>query len=478
MGIRDSKAKPGLWLSTFISLAGLLLIVLVAYIIEKAINLDFNKDLLKVISLVIAVIPPILWLTIFYRQDRMNPEPKGLVFKTLILGALVQKAVYTPVISWIMPHSSRGSTVISGKLITAIVLTAVIQEAIKLLSVRYSVYSSREFDEAVDGIIYGSALGLGFAAMSSIDSIISAGGAMLTNATSLVVVENFSHASITGLSGYILGISKHKKFNALRLPFALILASVLNAVVQFLLSTVVRQGFRVNYIIGLIPAALVAVIVFGVLVMISSRQEKAGLDETHEPSGRGKAIAGDLPVWALFIVAMAMGLIINKTSVRIQTQTIDNIIEIQYPSSWIQSMNENDVFRAADMANSMGREFVCVKKLPLTSLMNVEVNSEEEKLQNAAAAWTIKSGMNYRFYQPEDGYYTDTKGKEAYVINYIYIKSGQASSGANKTDIGYGRDILCIYGNDLYIITISSGYENYVLNGNKLVNVNYSFNGD
>jgi len=476
MGVRDSKNKLGLWLSTFISIAGLLLIVLIAYIFEKAVNHGFNKNLLTVISVVIAVIPPILWLTIFYRQDRLNPEPKSLVFKTLILGALVHKAVYTPLISWVLPQSSKGSASISGKLITAIVITAIIQEAVKLLSVRYSVYSSREFDEAVDGIIYGSALGLGFAAMSSIDTIFSAGGAMLTNVTSLVVIENFSHASITGLSGYILGISKHKKFNVLWLPFALVLSSALNALVHFLLNTVVRQGFKVNYIIGLIPAALVAVIVFGVLVMISSRHEKAGGEEIHETLGKVKAITGDLPVWVLLILTVAAGLLVNKTAGRIQTQTIDNIIEIQYPSSWIQSMNENEVFKAADMVNNMGQEFVCVKKLPLNGLMNVEGKSEEEKLQNAAAAWTIKSGMNYRFYQPEDGYYTDARGKESYVINYTYIKNGQASSGANKADIGYGRDILCIYGSDLYIITISSRYENYILNGNKLINVNYSFN--
>ncbi len=477
MSIKDSKTKLGLWLSTFISIAGLLLIVFIAFILEKTISLNLNKSLSTIISVIIAIIPPILWLTVFYRQDRLNPEPKSLVLKTLILGALVQKALYVPIISFVFPQSNKSITTMGSNLVITIILVALIQEAVKLLSVRYSVYPSKEFDEDIDGIIYGSALGLGFAAMTSIDNIISSGGAMLTNATTLVVIETFAHASITGLSCYILGVSKQKKFNILRLPLALLLSTALNALTQFLLDAVVRQGFKVNYIIGLIPAALVAIIIFGVLVIISSRHEKEGGDKAFEPLERKKAIAGILPVWALLLITIVVGMLVNNAAVKNQAYKVDNVVEIKYPSDWIQCKSEVDIFKAAKMANGGGQEFVSVKKLPLSGLINVEVKSEEEKLQNAAAAWSIKSGMNYRFYQSEDGYFLDIKGKETYVINYVYINNSQAGLGsAKKADIGYGRDILSITGSDLYIITISSDYKNYVINDNKLGNVAYSFN--
>lgn len=479
MSIKNTKTKLGLWLSTFISITGLLLIVLIAFIFEKTINLNLNKSLSTIISVIIAIIPPILWLTVFYRQDRLNPEPKSLVLKTLILGALVQKALYVPIISFVFPQGNRSITTMGSNLVITIILVAVIQEAVKLLSIRYSVYPSKEFDEDIDGIIYGSALGLGFAAMTSIDNIISSGGAMLTNVTSLVVIETFAHASITGLSCYILGVSKQRKFNIFRLPIALLIAAGLNAITQFLLNTVVRQGFKVNYIIGLIPAALVAIIVFGVLVIISSRHEKEGGDQAFEPLERKKAIAGILPVWALLAITIVVGVLVNNATVKNQIYKVDNVVEIQYPSDWIQFKSDTDIFKAAEMVNGGGQEFVSVKKLPLSSLMNVEAKSEEEKLQNAAAAWSIKSGMNYRFYQSEDGYYLDTKGKETYVINYVYISNTQAGLvGAKRADIGYGRDILSVTGSDLYIITISSCYENFVINGNTLSNVEYSFNAN
>ena len=87
--------------------------------------------------------------------------------------------------------------------------------------------------------------------------------------------------------------------------------------------------------------------------------------------------------------------------------------------------------------------------------MNVETKTEEEKLQNAAAAWSIKAGRTNRFYQAENGYYLDSKGKETYIINYVYITNNKSAFGdINKPDIGYARDILTIINNDLYYYLI------------------------
>jgi RsiW-degrading membrane proteinase PrsW (M82 family) len=477
MSIKDSKTKLGLWLSTFISMAGLILIVFIALFFEKTISPNFNKTVKIIISIIIAIIPPLLWLTIFYRQDRLNPEPKSFVFKTMVLGALVQKAIYTPVVAIVFPNGNSGITSIGSKLIVNIILIAIIQESMKLLSVRYSIYPSKEFDEVIDGIIYGSALGLGFAAMTSIDNIVTSGGAMLTNVTALVVIETFAHASITGLSCYVLGVSKYKKYNLFRLPVAVIIASALNAITQFLLNTIVRRGFKINYILGLIPAALVAFIVFGVLVYLSSKHEKEAANIGKSPIEPKKAMAGIIPVWIILALTLFSGLLISNSALKNQVYTVDNIIEVQYPPRWIQSNNETDLFKASDIDKDGGTNFVSVKKVPLDSLMNVETKTEEEKLQNAAAAWSIKAGRTNRFYQAENGYYLDSKGKETYIINYVYITNSKSAFGdINKPDIGYARDILTIVNNDLYIITLSSSYENFVLNNNELPNVSYAFN--
>lgn len=468
------NAQKGLWQSTFISMAGLLLIVVLSFIIEKTVAASFSRNLMTIVSVIFAVIPPLLWLTIFYRQDRLNPEPKGFVFKILLLGALVQKAFYTPIVALAVPNGNTTLSAITRNYILTVIIVGIVQESSKLLAVRYSVYTSREFDEKVDGIIYGSAMGLGFAAMTSIDSIISSGGAMLTNATCLVVIETLAHASITGLSCYILGASKQKKFNIFRLPLALLLAAALNSTTQLLLDSVTRKGLKVNYIIGLIPAALVALLVFVVLVFISSKGEKENLNtENPEPK---KALLGIIPVWAMLVITLIFGFLVNHAYQDTQTITVANQIDMQYPSNWIKLSGGNNIFKAGNMIKGDGKEFVSVKKLPINSIIAVETKNQEEILQNAAASWSIKAGMNYRFYQPEQGYFLDSKGKETYIIDYVYIDSNQTNLGEkSKPSIGYGRDILSIVENDIYIITVSTSYEKYVLNNSILNEIKYAF---
>lgn len=53
------NSRLSLWLSTFISIVGLLFIVLIAYIIEKVFNTNnLSNDILTIISFIIALIPP------------------------------------------------------------------------------------------------------------------------------------------------------------------------------------------------------------------------------------------------------------------------------------------------------------------------------------------------------------------------------------------------------------------------------------
>ena len=245
------------------------------------------------------------------------------------------------------------------------------------------------------------------------------------------------------------------------------------------MNAVVRRGFKINYILGLIPAAVVACIVFGVLVFLSSKHEKEDAGIERVPLESRKALTGMIPVWVIFVVALGAGILISNAALKNNVSTVDSFIEVSYPSNWIESRGEADIFRASGIDKDGGTNFICVKKVPLDSMMNVDSISEEEKLQNAAAAWSIKAGRANRFYQAEDGYYLDTKGKETYIINYVYISNRQSSKGdINKPDIGYGRDVLSIVNDDLYIITLSTSYDNFVINDNKIIDLDYRFNID
>lgn len=455
----------------FISIPGLLLLVFLASVAEK--NLNPGTGLYKIISVITAVLPSVLWITVFYSQDRRNPEPKSFVFKTLILGALVQKAVYAPVISLIFPKGNTSYLALDY--ISTVIMTAVIQEAVKLLAIRYSIYSGGRFDEKIDGVVYGSALGLGFAAMTSLDSILATGGAMLSNAASMAVIEAFAHASITGLSCYFLSVSKYKKFSAFRLTAGLLAASALNALTQFLLNSVTRVGFNVNYYLGLIPAGILAVLIFGILIKISSTDEKdASLTKPAAPTPRKEFLAV-LPVWVVLLITVTAGYFLSNT-LKMKTCSIDDVLELHYPSHWMQVTQDEDLFKAADMINGDKLRFVSVKRVPLDKLMNLNTASEEEMLHNTADAWTIKSGMNYRFYQPVKGYFLDSKGTGTYILEYIYINSNHSKTGEMSVPaIGYGRDVISILDGQVYILTISTNYDDSIQGKGILNEVSYKY---
>ncbi|NLU32037.1 MAG: PrsW family intramembrane metalloprotease [Clostridiaceae bacterium] len=455
------RNRPGLWLSTAVSIVGLLLVVLFSYIVERTLDLTINSVLRTLISLLIAFVPPLIWLTVFYRQDRLEPEPKSFVFKTLILGALVQKALYAPIMDFVMPKTQTGPII--SDYIFSVILVALLQESMKLLAVRYSIYVSDEFDEKIDGIIYGSALGLGFAAMTNLDMIVSHGGSVFTAISSIVVIESLAHASITGLSCYFLGITKFSKFNMIRLPAAVIIATTLNAASSILVDTLVRQGFRVNYLLGIIPPALLAVVIFGILVIITS---KSPGEETPVAMTRKQSFLTVFPVWVLMVAVLVTGFIIRSTPEKSSAVTLDGGIKIAYPASWTQSRREDAVFMASDLLAGGGQNFICVREMDMNSLISFRGNEGVPELEDLSAAWAIRTGRDYKFYQSVKAYPMEFGGQDAHVTEYIYIsdsKSPVPGSRSSSPGIGYSRDIIMTVGNHVYVITISTGYDDWIL---------------
>jgi len=470
------KNRPGLWLSTLVSIVGLLLVVLFSYIIERTLDLTINSTLLTLISLLIAFVPPLLWLTVFYRQDRLDPEPKSFVFKTLILGALVQKAVYAPIMKVMIPEAQTGPNI--SDYIFTVILVALIQESIKLLSVRYSIYVSDEFDEKIDGIIYGSAVGLGFAAMINLDLIISNGGSVLTAISSIVVIESLAHASFTGLSCYFLGISKFSKFNMIRLPTAIIIATTLNALSRILIDEMVRDGFRMNYMLGIIPAALVAVVIFGILVIITS---KTPGKEAAVVMTKRQSVLSVLPVWILMIAALTTGFVIKNAPDKTTTVSLDGGIQIAYPASWTQSKKEGSLFTAIDLMAGGGQNYVSVREMDIDSLISFKGGEGLPELDDIGAAWAIRTGRDYKFYQSIKTYPWQFGDQDAHVTEYIYIsdsKSAMPGSKSSSPGIGYSRDIIMTDGEHVYIITVSTGYNDWVLKKDNLKKISLSLSND
>ncbi|MFY0564660.1 PrsW family intramembrane metalloprotease [Archangium lansingense] len=114
-----------------------------------------------------AVVPSLLLLWYIYAKDR-NPEPRGLLLKTFLLGAAICAPV-VPVAMWLESLGRQWETGIwSTALVQAFLGAAIPEELFKYLVLRRYVWNKPAFDEPLDGVVYGATASLGFATLENI----------------------------------------------------------------------------------------------------------------------------------------------------------------------------------------------------------------------------------------------------------------------------------------------------------------------
>lgn len=111
--------------------------------------------------LLLALIPALAVLYYYYNRDR-HPEPWQGVATCFILGGM---AIFPAlaVERWLFSQHLGESLSPRARLFLDCVLTVgVTEESLKMLVVLVAVFWRRDFDEPVDGLIYGTAASMGF----------------------------------------------------------------------------------------------------------------------------------------------------------------------------------------------------------------------------------------------------------------------------------------------------------------------------
>ena len=114
-----------------------------------------------------ALIPSLLLLQYVYARDK-NPEPRGVLLRTFLWGAVICVPV-VPVARWLESLGAHWSTgVWSAALVQAFLGAAIPEEGFKYLVLRRYVWNQRAFDEPLDGVVYGVTASLGFATLENL----------------------------------------------------------------------------------------------------------------------------------------------------------------------------------------------------------------------------------------------------------------------------------------------------------------------
>jgi RsiW-degrading membrane proteinase PrsW (M82 family) len=264
--------RKGMWTAILALIVGLAAFVAAVFFLAP--DNVLTGPALVAVGLLLALVPAVIWLVVFYLQDRAEPEPKQYLSGVFILGLLLAAAVGQPLIQNVFQVNEWASGSLGLRLLAGITIVGAIQEFLKYAAVRYSIYNSPEFDERIDGIIYGAAAGLGYATYLNVDYVLSNGGVDLGVGAVRVAVVALAQASFAGVTGYFLGRAKFENRGPFWLPAGLLLAAVLNGVVTTLLSEITRTGLRPTPLNGLILAAAVAAATFAILFAIMRRNSR------------------------------------------------------------------------------------------------------------------------------------------------------------------------------------------------------------
>lgn len=225
---RIATNRVGLWWALALQLLGLLVFVLFCNFVVPSLGQGLDEGGRIALGFVLSLAPALLWLGIFYGFDRIEPEPKQMVFVTFVAGALLFAALQRPVLQGIFQidqwiYTSWWSRILGGALIIG-----VFTQYLVFLAVRYIAFEHPEFDERVDGVVYAIAAGLGIATVVNFLYVVDRGGVDLSIGSLRMVVNTLAYGSFAGVLGFFLGQARFERTPIWYLPAGLSIAALMH----------------------------------------------------------------------------------------------------------------------------------------------------------------------------------------------------------------------------------------------------------
>lgn len=214
---------------------GLLAFVIAAFLVERGAGLDGPVSLGPLARVAFAAAPSALWLGYFRAQDSQTQEPMSLLLVMYLAGALIAGPVASFAVGVVLEPDAAAAPVFdrfgAERLVSAFLVVAMAQELCKYAVVRYTVYSLPDLGNPVDGMVYMTAVGLGFATFRGHEYLSELDGEVLLSVgAARIVVTTLAHACFAAVLGLAIGWSKFSSRTPWRRSLVL-LAGLLGAVV-------------------------------------------------------------------------------------------------------------------------------------------------------------------------------------------------------------------------------------------------------
>lgn len=173
------------------------------------------------------IAPGLALLSYFYLKDEYETEPLPLTFKAFTLGALLVFPIM------FIQYVIEFENLVDSNFLNAFFTSSLLEEFFKWFILYYTVYNHVEFDKPYDGIVYSTAVSLGFATMENIFYLI-ANGVEYAIGRALLPVS--SHALFGVAMGYYLGRGKFSHTaKKLWISLSLLIPFILHGTYDFIL---------------------------------------------------------------------------------------------------------------------------------------------------------------------------------------------------------------------------------------------------
>ena len=177
------------------------------------------------------IIPSLLWLWFWLKEDRKNPEPKDVLSVVFLMG-IIGVIFVIPIQKFIQAHVGGHEW--------QLLLWATAEELVKYFAVIIVVYKTNLVDEPIDWPIYMITAALGFAALENalfLVKPISVGATAVGLLTGHLrfLGSTLLHTVTSGIVGISLGLSVHQHGfkKGLHLILGILLAIALHTVFNF-----------------------------------------------------------------------------------------------------------------------------------------------------------------------------------------------------------------------------------------------------
>lgn len=205
-----------------------------------------------VLYILFGILPSLIWLFYYLGKD-IHPEPKRILLKVYLFGALVTLPVFLVQI-WLLSLLDDMQTlplIAQHPIITSVIkwffIIALTEETLKYLGLRFTVLKDKVLDEPVDIMLYMIVVAAGFSGLENIlylfspDDITTLGTALQNVALlslSRFVGATLLHTLCSALLGYFLALSFLKYKNHFSLTIiGIVLASLLHGLYDFSIIT-------------------------------------------------------------------------------------------------------------------------------------------------------------------------------------------------------------------------------------------------